>query len=124
MSSPPDDNAALASAKREALLVGLVWLGALVYTTTYCCLYGYGRTAESLRFVLGVPDWVFWGIFVPWGVCLAFSVWFGLFFMRDEVMDVDEGLADSPAANGDPGFRAGGGEVSSGKRDAGGASGD
>jgi len=37
-----------------------MWLVAMTYTVGYCGLYGYQRSAEDLRYVLGFPDWVFW----------------------------------------------------------------
>ncbi len=88
----PADDPVLRSARREALVVFAVWLGAMAYTVTYCYMNGYGRAKESLKFVLGFPDWVFWGIVVPWSVCVVFSFWFGATFMKDE--DLGEELPE------------------------------
>ena len=60
-----------ASSRREAVAVMVTWLAAMVYTVGYCYLYGYNRRAESLTFVWGFPDWVFWGIVAPWAVCFV-----------------------------------------------------
>ena len=79
----------LRSSRREALVVLLVWLGAMTYTVTYCYRHGYGRALDSLTFVLGFPDWVFWGILVPWAVCLVVSWWFSASLMRDEDLGED-----------------------------------
>ena len=87
MTNAPEDDPVLKSATREALLIGAAWFAAAAYTTGYCYWNGYGRSAQDLRFVWGVPDWVFWGILVPWAACLAFSVWFALRFMRDDAVD-------------------------------------
>jgi hypothetical protein len=81
---PSTDDPVLRSARREAVVVLLTWLAAMSYSVTYCYLHGYNRSAESLKFVFGFPDWVFWGILVPWIVCSAFSFYFGATFMRDE----------------------------------------
>ena len=89
---PPTDDPVLRSAKREAVVVFAAWLGAMTYTVTYCYLNGYNRPTESLTFVLGFPDWVFWGIVVPWSVCVVFSFWFGTTFMKDE--DLGEELPE------------------------------
>jgi len=101
MKDRPDEDPVLRSARREALLVGIFWLGAFTYTTVYCIVNGYGRTAASLKFVLGFPDWIFWGIVLPWGVCLAFNAWFAFCFVQDEVLEEDE--PGEPAADGGPG---------------------
>jgi len=74
----------LHSARREALVVLGVWLAACVYTIGYCYAFGYGRDPETLSFVLGFPDWVFWGIVTPWSLSTAVSIWFAMMFMSDE----------------------------------------
>ncbi len=71
-------------------VAAVVWCCAMVYSVTYCTLFGYGRTAENLTFVLGFPDWIFWGVILPWGLCTIFSVWFGLWYMQDH--ELEEGL--------------------------------
>lgn len=85
------------SARREALVVLVVWLLAMSYTVGYSYLYGYGRSVDDLQFVLGFPDWVFWGVVVPWLVCLAISWVFSYVLMRDE--DLGEDPADAEAGD-------------------------
>ncbi|HEY3963550.1 MAG TPA: DUF997 family protein [Planctomycetaceae bacterium] len=89
---PATDDPVLRSARREAVVVFVTWLAAMSYTVTYCYLNGYHRPAESLKFVFGFPDWVFWGILVPWTVCAVFSLFFGATFVRDE--DLGEELPE------------------------------
>lgn len=88
----PVPDPVLQSARREALVVLGTWLAAMGYTVSNCYLYGYHRDLADLKFVLGFPDWIFWGIVVPWGVCVVFSLWFGATFMRDE--DLGEELPE------------------------------
>ena len=84
------------SARREALVVMLIWLCAMLYTVLYCYVYGYHRPPETLTYILGFPDWVVWGILAPWGVCLLLSYWFGYVFMHDTEL----GKADEVAGEG------------------------
>jgi hypothetical protein len=77
----------LKSARREAKAAFCIWLAAMTYSVGYCSLFGYGRTPESLTFILGFPDWVFWGLVVPWGVCTIVATLFAFFFMKDENLD-------------------------------------
>jgi len=72
---------------REAWLTVGVWLAALFWTVGYCTLRGYAHAADSLwvqlglasvhaeifPLRLGMPNWVFWGVFVPWCLCTAFT---------------------------------------------------
>ncbi|MSR56094.1 MAG: DUF997 family protein [Planctomycetaceae bacterium] len=88
----PAPDPVLKSARREALCVLGIWLAALSYTVPYCYTHGYGRTLADLKFVWGFPDWIFWGIVVPWCTCVAISIWFGATFMRDE--DLGEELPE------------------------------
>jgi hypothetical protein len=80
------------NARREALCVFAIWLATLCYVVPYCYLKGYARPIESLTFVLGFPDWVFWGIVVPWGACVVISCVVGALFMKDE--DLGEELPE------------------------------
>jgi hypothetical protein len=87
------------NACREAKLLLTVWAVALVWTVGYCYLHGYrhapdsralqsgwaeARTEENLQTVLGFPDWVFFGIMIPWLICTLFTVIFSMFLMRDD----------------------------------------
>ena len=97
MSRQPEDPV-LRSSRREAIVVLILWLCALTYTVGYCSLFGYQRSLESLTFILGFPDWVFWGVIAPWAVCLVLSYWFSSFFMRDEDLGEDPDEAGHPAS--------------------------
>jgi len=100
----------LVSARREAIVVLVVWAVAMVYTLGYCWQFGYQRPAEEIELVLGFPDWVFWGVLAPWCVCTIVSGWFAFFFMRDENLG-----ADLEAAGGEPPGGPGGDEAAAGE---------
>jgi len=77
-------------ARREAGIVGLLFLITMCYTVGYCYFNGYDRDPGSLTFVYGFPDWVFWGILAPWSVCVLLSFWFSYVFMSDEDLGGEE----------------------------------
>ncbi len=85
----------VASSKREALFAASLWLAATIYTVGYCSLFGYQRAADDLKFVMGIPDWVFWGIVAPWTFCTIVSIWFAMRCMRDDPLGDD--AATDPA---------------------------
>jgi hypothetical protein len=91
MPSPVPDPV-LKSATREALSVLAIWLAALGYVVPYCYINGYNRDLADLKFVLGFPDWIFWGVVVPWCVCILLSIWFGATLIRDQ--DLGEELPE------------------------------
>ena len=66
-----------------------IWGAALAWCVTYAALNGYNRTTADLKFVLGFPDWIFWGIVVPWVTCVMISAIVSQFIMRDEDLGID-----------------------------------
>jgi uncharacterized membrane protein YhdT len=87
------------SSRREAVVSLVLWLVAMAYTVGYCYSYGYERRPEDLRFILGVPDWVMWGIFAPWIVWTIVSSLFAQFVMQDaRLEDEVESPSDLPGA--------------------------
>lgn len=71
----------------------VVWATALIWSVGSGYVLGYHRRPEKIGLILGIPDWVFWSVVLPWGVCLAFSVWFCFSYMADDDLghDPDEG---------------------------------
>jgi hypothetical protein len=97
--APHRPDPVLKSARREALIVFATWIVAMAYTIGYCARYGYGRTAADIKYVLGFPDWVFWGIVVPWGLCVVLSWLFASVVMTDEDLGDDPpGTEANPTA--------------------------
>jgi hypothetical protein len=89
----PKEQQLLGHARREGLLLMAVWALALLWSVGYSRLFGYDRNADDIPLILGMPDWVFWGIAVPWVICFLFTTWFCFFFMADDDLgrDADEG---------------------------------
>jgi hypothetical protein len=79
----------LIGARREALIVLATWAIAMTYCLVYCGRHAYGRPIEDLKYIYGFPDWVFWGIIVPWVACILFSWIFASIWMRDEDLGED-----------------------------------
>jgi len=87
----------LKSARKEAIAALSIWLVVVTYCVWYCSTYGYmhpdrarypsSRDPASLTYIFGFPDWIFWGIVIPWLVCTIVSGLFAFFFMKDEDLD-------------------------------------
>jgi hypothetical protein len=90
---PREEQQLLRHARREGLLLMAVWAVALLWSCGYSRIFGYERSADDITLILGMPDWVFWGIAIPWVICVVFTVWFCFFFMADDDLgrDPDEG---------------------------------
>jgi hypothetical protein len=81
------EDSSLRGARREAALVLVLWAVALASTLLVACRSAYRREPGTLTFVLGFPDWVFWGVVLPWGASLLVTAAFALFFMRDATLE-------------------------------------
>ncbi len=73
----------LRSARREMWIATGLWLAAMIATLTVSLGWGYGRDPATLTYVLGFPDWIFWGVIVPWASSTVLATIFSLRFMED-----------------------------------------
>ena len=90
----------LTNARREALLVFAIWLAAAVYSISVCYRLGYGRDVATLTYVFGFPDWIFWGIIVPWTVCTALCFVVPRYVITDEDLGEEQTEESLAAAGG------------------------
>ncbi|GBD37465.1 hypothetical protein HRbin36_02599 [bacterium HR36] len=88
------------NACREAWLTVGVWVVSCLWTLGYCWLRGYPHEADSplvqlglasaqpeiLPLRLGMPNWIFWGVCVPWLLCTGFTA-ISSFFLPDDPLD-------------------------------------
>jgi hypothetical protein len=93
----PETDPVLRNARREAIIIGLVWLAATVYCCVFSYVFGYDRPGHPLgrndvRPILGIPWWAFWGYLVPWGVCAVFTFWFAGWYVADDDLGSDHAL--------------------------------
>lgn len=91
---PRDDHAVLNNARREAIWIFGAWLCATVYCCGYYAFFGMTRPGEEMGAadvhpILGMPSWFFFGVILPWGVCVLFTVWFAGFRMSDDDLGDD-----------------------------------
>ncbi len=104
-------------ALREARFILSLWACCFLYTVTYCYLFGYksheplpqatpvgvgevlgplesfNRDPASLTFPLslGIPDWVFFGVVLPWVVGGLLTFWYaGFLFVEDDLSSKDD----------------------------------
>ena len=95
------------SARREAIVIFCLWVTALLWVVPYCYFNGYGGNVDpsTISMIMGIPTWLFWGIFVPWLAADAFTIWFCFFYMMDDDLgeanedaNIHDELGDHPAA--------------------------
>lgn len=92
----PTEDPLLTSARREMRISLGMWAAAMIWTLGVCLTWGYDRRPDTLTFVLGFPDWVFWGIIVPWLTATVVSSVFALVVMQDAPLEPDH---PEPAAD-------------------------
>lgn len=80
-------------ARREAIVIIVIFAITAIWSLSVCYLDGYIRPEQSLEnipLVLGMPRWVFWGIFAPWIFADLATVWFCFFYMTDDDLGEDQ----------------------------------
>lgn len=100
-------------ARFEAIFIAALWALCTAYCCGYSYLYGYIRPGRELgradiQPILGMPSWVFWGIFIPWIVCGAINIAFCVFLVKEDDLGADhagdldaqirEGAGEAPDA--------------------------
>lgn len=61
------------------------WLFFAAWTMTVCWWLAYPeKPSNEVTTLLGMPSWVVWGVLLPWVTAGLFTVWFSLFFLRDD----------------------------------------
>jgi multisubunit Na+/H+ antiporter MnhB subunit len=114
---PSREDPCVRAARREAIVVSVSALCALAWTVVSYSLMGFkAQGDQELRFVdlgggVAFPDWVFWGIVIPWGICFVLGSIFALFFIQDtdlgeELEEQEEFLASEVSS--EPGESGGG----------------
>lgn len=108
MKPASDDDPVFLHSRREAVVTLILWGICAVYSLTCCYLTGYDRDPATIRTYLGVPDWVFFGVFLPWGLANVVAWWFSFRLMTDD----DLGVEADEGHPGDGGASAGEGDAS------------
>lgn len=75
------------NSRREALFILVLFAACFVWALGVYFFDGYypsGEMPSQIPTVLGMPRWVFWGIFAPWLFVDAVTVWFVFGFMKDD----------------------------------------
>lgn len=93
------------NARREALIVALVWFICMLWVVGYCYLRGYVHPGDSwlvqsglaagpdevFATLWGIPRWIVFGILIPWLLASAFTIWFGMYGMPDDELGGERG---------------------------------
>lgn len=81
------------SSLREAKSIFGIWLVMFAWVITVGLFFGYATDPKApIETTLGMPSWVFWGVFVPWGVTSLFTIWFALTQMADHPLEDPDSL--------------------------------
>ncbi|MCG8649797.1 MAG: YhdT family protein [Pirellulales bacterium] len=79
------------SSKREAKWIVAAWLVNFGWVIGFSVARGYRVVeADALVMILGMPSWVFWGVFLPWIAVTLFTIWFTLTQMTDHPLEEED----------------------------------
>ena len=72
---------------KEAKVAAAIFLLAFLVCIAFIAAWGYpgpGERPPEPALVWGIPEWVFWGLLVPWLAMMGVTWWFALFVLRDD----------------------------------------
>lgn len=49
-----------------------------------CYVLGYGKDASEIRIIAGIPEWVLYGVIIPWVIMVIFTAVYGFFIMKGD----------------------------------------
>ena len=86
--------------RRETWVILTAWGLFFAWVTGYCGVAAYREPTEPLKLALGMPSWVFWGVFLPWVSASVFTIWFSLWYVADDPLEVTDQRTVGPGPNG------------------------
>lgn len=76
--------------RREFRFQIVAWIGFATWTVGYNVLRAGDDPDAPTRTVFGMPEWVFYGVALPWVAALVLTIWFALCFMKDTDLGGEE----------------------------------
>ena len=69
---------------KKEFKVGVISTSIYILTSTIISYFlGYKRNYTSMKLILGFPDWIFYGVLVPWIIIVLFTIVYAFYFMED-----------------------------------------
>lgn len=75
------------SALREMGWILVAWLVNFAWVIGYCRTAAFAVEQGEPSTVMGMPAWVFFGVFLPWIAVTVFTAWFALTRMEDHPLE-------------------------------------
>jgi len=72
---------------RETFLILLTWIVFAIWVVGYSLRYGYNLHSDTFSTVIGIPEWVFWGIGLPWILAIFITIGFAVFVVKDDPLE-------------------------------------
>ena len=80
----------ITQARREFVYILIAWTAFMAWVIGYAKWNAYPADPSAIRLVFGLPEWVLWGIAVPWITATTFTVWFALRVLQDHEQDTTD----------------------------------
>ncbi|MEM6277978.1 MAG: DUF997 family protein [Verrucomicrobiota bacterium] len=76
--------------RKEFLCMIGIWAFFAVWTMTCNSILAPLREGEEVPLLFGMPEWVVWGVALPWVLALSVTIWFALRFMKDTELEEEK----------------------------------
>ncbi|KAA5539408.1 hypothetical protein FYK55_24020 [Roseiconus nitratireducens] len=77
----------LRHARREGIGMLVIWAVCFLWVVGYCGTQGYHNEGAATAIRWGMPAWVLWGVFLPWGFATVASCIYALVLIADDPLD-------------------------------------
>lgn len=58
---------------RKGVIVTAIFI---LFSTIVSYFLGYKRSVSEIKFIFGFPDWVFYGVLIPWIAIVLYTIFF------------------------------------------------
>ena len=94
--NPPDSNSPqydpfFLRARRETCVILVIWAVFFAWVVGFSTAHGYEVNPETMKTVLGMPWWTFWGVAFPWFLATVLTLWLCFFYLKDGDMESPAG---------------------------------
>lgn len=83
----PEPDPLYRGALQEMKWILLAWVVNFAWVIGYCRTAAFKVVEGEPATVIGMPAWVFFGVFLPWLAATAFTAWFALARMEDQPLE-------------------------------------
>lgn len=69
---------------KEFKICGILTMVYILVCCVLCYFLGYGKSGTEMSFMMGIPSWAVFGVFIPWIIMVIVTAVYGFFIMEGD----------------------------------------